>query len=266
MHTKKHPDARVRLKARCCSVQGRGLLWTEAFEDARASLLLSLPGRPPGKDGYVSLASSGARRRLRRFFSLLSRLFPVPFRCGRPRRIREVRALIRPTVHGRNRDRILPPPRTGESTTEALSGARAHLNQALGFEDFDRADVALGDPASLANEWQDPARLSSLLPPDRELEPDTAIEIAPRSRNFAGVFSCIHELFRRRAVGLVLAKERRRDLLRAFRGEQFLGEGKLFVVKRAFEGRVAQKPFPVALEDGLGARNLHPGRLYSRKG
>ena len=86
------------------------------------------------------------------------------------------------------------------------------------------------------------------------------------SLNFVGVSSGIHELFRRRAVGLVLAKERRRDLLRAFRGEQFLGEGKLFVVKRAFERRVAQKPFPVALEDGLGARNLHPGRLYSRKG
>jgi hypothetical protein len=68
-----------------------------------------------------------------------------------------------------------------------LSGARAHLNQALGFEDFDGADVALGDSASLAKEWQYPARLTSLPPSDRELEPDTGIEIVARHFSFAGV-------------------------------------------------------------------------------
>src|SRR5271166_798838 len=177
--------------------------------------------------------------------------------------MRQVCTLPGPIVHARNRDRILSPPRSRKSTTEALSGARAYLYQTFGFEDFDGADVATGDPPSLANEGQYPSGLSLLLPPDRQFEPDAAIEITPQSLNFVGVSSGIHKLFGRRPVCLVLAKERRRDLLRAFRGEQLFCEAKLLLVQRAFERRVLQKPFPVALDYRLGARNWHPSRLYS---
>ena len=212
------------------------------------------------------LAFLCAGRKLGFLFAPQSRRLPRLFLSSGQGCPRPASKLFRRSVHASDRDRILPPSGSGESLAKPLSGLRANLKPALGFEDLDGADVAFGDAASLANQRQNPPRLGALLASGRELEPDAIFKIAAgRLRSF-GISSRIHELFRRRPLSLILAKECGCDFLRAFRRQLYFGEANLLIGKRARKHRVAQKTLPVELEYGLGARNRHPRCLDASYG
>jgi hypothetical protein len=104
-----------------------------------------------------------ARRKLFSLFALQSRLLPRLFLCTGQGRRRPACKLFPPAVHARDRDRILPPSRSGESLAKSLSGLSANLKPALGFEDLDGADVAFGDAAGLTNQREKPSRLRAWL-------------------------------------------------------------------------------------------------------
>src|SRR5262249_38956081 len=207
-----------------------------------------------------------AGRKLCPLFALQPRRLPRPFLFTGQGRPSPASKLFRPSVHASDRNGILPPSGSGESLAKPLSGLRANFKPALGFEDLDGTDVAFGDAASLANQRQNPSGLGALLASGRELEPDAIFKIAAQRLKSLGIPSRIHESFRRGTLSLILAEECGCDLLRAFRRQQVFGEVKLLIVQRARERRVAQKPFPVTLEYGLGVWNRHPRCLDASNG
>ena len=59
---------------------------------------------------------------------------------------------------------------------ETIGDGAGHLKVGLVGTDADRADLVAGDPATAAEDWQDPARIGIAAAPDIEPEPDRILE------------------------------------------------------------------------------------------
>ena len=123
---------------------------------------------------------------------------------------------------------------------EAVRPVGDDLEARFRVENADRADLALGDIAGLADQRQQPARLGAVFSADRYREPDAVFEarVGPFAlrcvENRRGAFG---KLFGGGPGGKLLAQEGRGDLLGAVGREQLAHEIRLILAGRLGERR-----------------------------